>query len=115
LSQNIRSVGLHIEVVSEWAGTVMPGPIPALAAGMTKEKHASGSSGDLLPPSPPAEEATALALAAQELLNSLPCVFFKELGASIIIFFTVRPLAHAVQKPRNTARCASDFIHLAPS
>jgi hypothetical protein len=37
----------------------MPGPIPALTASMTKEKHASGSSGDLLLPSPPAEKATA--------------------------------------------------------
>src|SRR5712691_3029206 len=37
----------------------MPGPIPALTASMTKEKHASGSSGDLPPPSPPAEKATA--------------------------------------------------------
>jgi hypothetical protein len=43
-----------IEAVSERAGTVMP-PIPALTASMKRRrKHASGSSGDLLPPSPPA-------------------------------------------------------------
>jgi len=36
----------------------MPGPIPVLAASV-KAEYASGSSGDLLPPSPPAEKATA--------------------------------------------------------